>query len=448
MAAAVALESAGLAVTLLEARRILGGRAGSFEDTQTGEQLDNCQHVLLGCCTNLIEFYRKIGALNKIEFHRTIHFRDEKGRRHDLYGLRGWPAPVNLSVSMLGFNALSLAERVALSRAMLAMLTLGRSGRQKLMDISFGQWLDEHRQPESLVKRFYDPIIVSGLNEETRRSSAAHAIHIFQDAMLANSGGYVMGVPNCPLSELYSNIPVRDVRLGARVSGLRIESDRVTGVSLQGGETLPADAVVLATNYHGLSKWIPDGWLKLDGRFARLEELESVPILGVHLWFDRPVLLEPHAAFMSGPLQWVFRKDETGASLHGVISAARQWVGHDKDAMIRQFEEQIRHMLPQAREAKLLRSIVVVEKRATFSPLPGVDRLRPSQAPPPGGLSNLYLAGDFTQTGWPATMEGAVRSGWLVADAMLSQLAPDVKMSLLVNDLPVDWPARLLGLSG
>src|SRR5215216_1846144 len=128
MAAAVALAAAGIRVTLLEARRTLGGRAGSFEDPQTGEQLDNCQHVLLGCCTNLIDFYRRIGASAQIQFHRQIHFRDEAGRRHDLYGLQNTPAPLHLAPSLVKFSALSLADRWKLSEAMLHMAQLGRDG--------------------------------------------------------------------------------------------------------------------------------------------------------------------------------------------------------------------------------------------------------------------------------------------------------------------------------
>ena len=154
MAAAVALESAGFPVTLLESRDRLGGRAGSFTDPRTGEELDNCQHILMGCCTNLIDFYRRIGALDRIRFHNAVTFLDERGRRHGLSATRGFPAPLHLAGSMLGFTALSWGERLALSRAMLAMMRLGRDGREKLADVAFGDWLDEHRQPASLITRF------------------------------------------------------------------------------------------------------------------------------------------------------------------------------------------------------------------------------------------------------------------------------------------------------
>ena len=448
MAATVALESAGCDVTLLEARKTLGGRAGSFEDPETGETLDNCQHVLLGCCTNLLDFYRRINASHLIRFERAIHFRDAQGRRHDLAGTPGLPAPLHLGPALLNFNVLTLAERVELVRAMLAMMQLGREGRARLIDVPFGAWLDEHRQSPSLVRKLYDVVLVGALNEDTRRASAAHAIHVFQDSLLAHSAGYPIGIPNTTLGELYRTLPAGDVRTGTRVTGLEFAGDRVRGVRLLSGELLEADAIVLATNHPTVRRWIPESWLQRDIRFHGLDRFESVPILGVHLWFDRPVLAESHAALIEPPLQWIFRKDTTGRSLHGVISAARAFVDRPKDELLRQFERQVRATLPDARDATLERGVIVIEKRATFSPSPGVERLRPPQAPDANGISNLFLAGDYTQSGWPATMEGAVRSGYLAADAVLARthLARSRRGSFLVEDLRPQWPARLLGM--
>ena len=447
MAAAVALESVGIAVTLLESRRSLGGRAGSYEDPQTGEQLDNCQHVLLGCCTNLLDFYDRLNVRHLIRFERTIRFRDSAGRSHDLFGVPGLPAPTHLGLSFLTFGALTWAERIAYSHAMLAMLRLGKSGRKGLANVSFGQWLDEHRQPASLVQKMYEPVLVGALNEDCRRASAEFAIQVFQDAMLANSRGYVMGVPACPLGKLYEKIPCRDVRLGARVAEVRFAGNCAVGVLLQGGEELSADAVILATNYHAVQRWVPENLAATDARFAGLDRLQSVPILGVHFWFDQPAMKDSHAALITGPLQWLFRKDEEGRELHGVISAAREWMDIPKEQYWPRFEAQLKAVLPEARGAKLVRMVPVLEKRATYSPVPGVDSFRPEQAPPMGGIANLFLAGDYTKTGWPATMEGAVRSGYLAAQAVRRQLSPDMLgQSFVVPDLHVQWPARLLGL--
>lgn len=446
MAAAIALETAGAQVTLLESSRRLGGRASSFEDPQTGQILDNCQHVLLGCCTNLLDFYRRLGVSHLIRFERAIRFVDTDGAQYQLRAVRGLPAPLHLGPSFIRFSALSIGERAALSRAMAAMMRLGRASRAALIDAPFGQWLDEHRQPARLVSRLYDPILIGSLNEEPRRASAAYAIQVFQEALLSNAWGYVLGLPDCALAKLYERFPCRDVRLGARVAELVFTGAGIAGVELQSGECLAGDAIVLATNHHAARRWATPDVLEKDERFRGLDRLENVPILGAHLWFDRPVLAESHAAFLSGPLQWAFRKDPEGRVLHGVISAAREWLDVPRERALALFEAQIRASFPKARKARLLRGVIVVEKRATFSPAPGVERLRPAQAPPPGGVENLFLAGDYTRTGWPATMEGAVRSGYLAAEALLARLCPS-PATFLVPDLPRQWPAQLISFS-
>ena len=434
MSAAVALESAGLSVTLLESRRSLGGRAGSFDEPTTGEQLDNCQHVLLGCCTNLIDFYHRIGVSDRIHWESTIRFLDASGRPFSLSAIAGLPAPLHLSASLLRFGPLSWTEKVAATRAMLSMLTLGRSGRAALADISFGDWLDAHGQPPSLLAKLYDPVLVGSLNEQCRLASADYAIKVFQDALLMNRRGFPLGLPACPLQQLYERLPCRDVRLGVRVSDLQWTGGRVTGVRLMYGQILSANVVLLATNHHTVRRWLPEGML------PGLKQLQNVPILGAHLWFDRPIMTATHAALIQGPLQWIFRKDSTGRALHGVISAARDWIDVPKEHCLELFAAQVRALFPPARDAKLERGVIVIEKRATFSPLPGIDCLRPPQQTP---VPNLYLAGDYTQTGWPATMEGAVRSGYLAAEAICRRYRTK-NSNFLQPDLPLEWPARAL----
>ena len=442
MAAAVALESAGARVTLFEARRSLGGRAGSYVDPEVGDTLDNCQHVALGCCTNLLDFYRRLDALGQIRFEPATRFLDPDGREYALRATRGLPAPLHLGPGGLRFSLLTGRERVELARASLAMMRLGRAGRRALADVPFGEWLDAQRQSPGLVKKLYEPVLIGALNEDVRLASAEFAIQVFQDSLFAHAQGWRLGIPTGTLGDLYRTPPCRDVRLGTRIGGLAIEGVRVVGVRLPSGETIAADAVVLATNHHAVEKWLPDEWADRDERFRRLGELRSVPILGAQLWFDRPVMRHSHAALVEPPLQWIFRADAEGRVVKGVISAARAWVGRSREAMLAAFERQLVTTLPGARGARMTRGTVVIEKRATFAAVPGVDRLRPSQAPPPGGLAGLYLAGDYTQTGWPATMEGAVRSGYLAADAILGGHVP----SFVVADLPVQWPGRLLGL--
>lgn len=445
LAAALALESAGWNVTLIEARKTLGGRASSFNDPKTGQELDNCQHLLLGCCTNLRDLYRRLQSSHRIRWERTLHFRDA-AQHYDLSPVRNLPAPLHFAPPILGFSALSLRQRWSLVRSMSSMIRLGRQGREQLADLSFGDWLDRHPQRPGLIDRFYDPVLRGALNEEPRRASAKYAIQVFQDAILRNAAGYVLGLPSCPLSHLYQEAPCSDLRLGTRAAGLRFRNASVVGIELADGQVLTADAYVLAVNHHTVSKWIPSEQTELDSRFAGLASLQSVPILGAHLWFDRPVMAETHTVLLQGPLQWVFRKDRAGRELHGVISAARDWVNRPHEQSLAEFQHQIRRLLPTASNAVLERGLVIVEKRATFAPLPSVDRWRPPQAPPPGGIANLFLAGDYTRTDWPATMEGAVRSGYLAAEAIIrnrSQTNGNTPR-FLVPDIPPQWPWRLL----
>lgn len=432
MAAAVAMESAGVRVTLLESSRRLGGRAGSFQDPQTGELLDNCQHVLLGCCTNLINFYERIGAIDKIRFERTIRFATADGRRWGLFGLPGLPAPFHLGAAFAGFSLLTMSERIKVGQAMIEIVRLTDADFQNIMNVPFSAWLKENGQTDEIVRKLYDPIVVSGLNELTRPASAAYALKIFRDALLMNSSGFLFGLPICPLGELYSAFPIKDVRFGGRLAEFVFDGRRIKEVVTQDGQKLGADRFVLATNHHNLSQWMPG-----DSRLSGLDQIQSVPILGAHLWFDRPVLDVSHLALVDGPLQWLFRKDAAGRALHGVISAAREWVNIPREKCLEMFEAQIRATLPNAKAARLERGVVVMEKRATFSPLPGIDALRPSQAPDAGDIENLFLAGDYTKTGWPATMEGAVRSGYLAAEAVVSGSS-----KFVVPDLPAQWPAR------
>lgn len=444
MATAAALHSAGANVTLFEARRELGGRASSFQDAQTGELLDNCQHVLLGCCTNLLDLYRRMGVTEKIQWQRTVHYLDADGREFNLWAVGHLPAPLHLGLSMALFSALGVRDRMAMTRAMLAMLRMGPAGRQRLEGQAFGDWLGHFGQSDRLIQRFYDPVLISALNEDTRVVSAKYAIQVYQDAMLGHRNGYVVGLPGCPLEELYAGRPCPDVRLNSRVAEIIFNNGAACGVRLSGGEQIAADAVVLATNHHAISRWIPADLFALDRRFAGLDKLQTVPILGVHLWFDRPVMRQTHAALFEGPLQWLFRKDSQGRVLHGVISAARNWVDTPHPVAMEAFASQLNRLFSKY-GAVITRGRIVVEKRATFSPLPGSDDLRPMQSPPPGGIGNLYLAGDYTRTDWPATMEGAVRSGYLAAEAVMKNLQPDRPATrFLVPDLSPEWPARLL----
>lgn len=435
IAAALRLAEHGHAVTLIETRRRLGGRATSFEQRDADQTVDNCQHVLLGCCTNLVDLYERLGVDHLIEWHDRLHFIDKSGA-HDVLASDRLPAPLHLMRSLWRFGTLSRSEKFAISRAMASLWRTGRAGRIALADLTFADWLHEHDQPERAIERFWSVILISALNQTPARSSAAHAMQVFQDGFLAHRKAYVMGVSSVPLVHLYDAaveaIQRRggQVRLGESIDTIDSDDDHVTGVRLSDGSHIEADAYISALPFDRLDKVIDHALRGADDRLSTLGRFTVSPILGIHLWFSRQVTALPHLIFVDSPLQWAFNKgveEQTGHQyLHGVISAADDWVGQPAETIVEMALAELAKYIPEVGVgAELVRSRVIKEKRATFSPSPGVDAIRPDAA---GTVGNLFLAGDWCATGWPATMEGAVRSGYNAAGAVLGQ-------PMLIDDL-------------
>ncbi len=430
IAAAVRLAEAGVPVTVIETRQRLGGRATSFTDPTTGDTLDNCQHVLMRCCTHLLDLYRRLGVEDCIEWHNRFYFIPENGCV-DLMRADSLPAPMHLGRSLLGFKQFSLREKLAISRAMWAIM---RCDRLTVADESFAAWLSRHHQPQRVMEMFWAVVIVSACNEQLDRVSARYALQVFQDGFLRNRHAHEMGLPGAgvPLVKLYDpagNLIKNSggtIQLSCSAEAFEFDGQRVTGLRLADGQTLRADWFISAVPFDRLDKLTTPapGMRQADARLSRLDEITVSPIIGIHLYFDLPgVMTLPHAALTQSPLQWLFNKGPDpatgkGQHLHGVISAAREWVDRPAEDLARMAVTEITRLFPVAGKAKLLHHRVVKEKRATFAVTPGIDRLRP---PVTGTIGNLMLAGDWTDTGWPATMEGAVRSGYKAAGAVLGQ---------------------------
>ena len=436
IAAAVRLSQSGVRVTLLETSRRLGGRATSHNDPSTGQVVDNCQHVLLGCCTNLLDLYRRLGVADEIEWISDLHFFDKLGH-HDVLASNDLPAPLHLSLAMLRFGTLKLAEKVAIGRAMLAMMRMGRSGREKLGGVTFRSWLDAQGQPQGAIDKYWAVVVVSALNQHPDRCAANCAIQVFQDGFLAHRDAYKMGVASVPLRQLYDpaeriiEAAGGSVRFGTSVEKIHSDGERITGIDAD-GRRLEADVYVNAMPFDRLEKVVGAELRAADTRLAQLDRFHHSPILGIHLWFERPVLDLGHMIFVDSPLQWVFNKGHADAEqseqhLHAVISAADEYIDKPADEILAMVVRELAAYIPRVNGVKLARGRVIKEKRATFSPEPGLDAFRPAAS---GAVANLLLAGDWTATGWPATMEGAVRSGYTAAGAALEEVEP------LVADLP------------
>jgi zeta-carotene desaturase len=503
LAAACALSNAGFRVTLFEKRPFLGGRASSWEHPGTGEVVDNCQHVLFRVCTNLIEFYNRIGVADQIRWYDQMTF-IEPGGRTSVMKSSPLPAPLHTAPSFLKFSFLSAADKFAIARA-LAPLTLTA---QPDTGESFQHWLDQHGQTKNAVERFWRPILVSALSEELDLISISAAAQVVRESMKSPAARH-MGVPTVPLTDLYNRAgdyvrarggvlhfrePVEGfiadsahVQLQLRAAaGVEIAGSEkkegaplLAGVARSGNTTannidaspgvdpIAFDYLVLALPFDAL-----DCTLSQSPESAPLREqishFENSPITGIHLWFDRQITDLDHAVLLDRTIQWMFHKSRLqnrdlqnrgGAALKGrvspeekagasapegsyielVVSSSKSLIDKSKSEIVDLALAEVREFFPAARDANLVKSTVIKEVNATYSPRPGIDAHRPASATP---WSRVFLAGDWTATGWPATMEGAVRSGYLAAEAVAR--AAGLKDShFLSPDLPATGFMRL-----
>lgn len=423
LAAAAALAPRGFGVTILESRNRLGGRAGSFTDAATGQLIDTCQHVSMGCCTNLAHFCRTVGIAHLLQPQPCLHFMTPD-RRVSRFAADRWPAPLHLARSFLGAHYLSLTEKL---RIAWGLACLRRTDPAR--DPSFQEWLTRHAQTPRTVARFWGLVLTSALNETPDRIGLRYARKVFLDGFLRHRRGFEVEIPTVPLGRLYGaelqgwlESHGVHVLFNQGAKSLRMEGNRVRSVELRQGEPLHADWYVAAVPFDRLLDLLPAEVVDANPTFANLRRLETSPITSVHLWYDRPVMTWPHLVLVDCVGQWVFRRGVEGTEhyLQVVVSAARQFRGLGHEEIKRQVVEELSRLLPAAQPGALLRARVVVEHAATFSAVPGVDQWRPVQTSP---VENLLLAGDWTATGWPATMEGAVRSGYLAAEALLRKMA-------------------------
>jgi squalene-associated FAD-dependent desaturase len=439
LSSAIALAEAGWRVRLFEKRPHLGGRAASYS-LPDGTEIDNCQHITMGCCTNLADFYRRAGASGKIAYFDTITFADREGRTSRIR-LSSLPAPLHLAPSMLRLHGLGLGDKIGIARALAEIAR--RGGRPPdARGVTMLDWLLRRRQTAAAIDRFWRVVLVSALDEELERAEAQYGIDVFWKAFIANRAGFRVGVPNVPLGDLYAGC--RDslvsrggqIRTRAKIRRFRVEEGRVAALVLDDGTEEMADSYVTAVPHDALLEMLPDDLVDREPVFKGLKNLRFSPITGVHFWFDRQVMREPFLALVGLKSQWVFnrsmllagrevhepgRTDGNAAEgkqyLQVVISASYDLVPRARQEIIDMVSKELQLVLPATRTARVTKATVVKETAATFSPFPGVDEWRPSSGSP---IRQLFLAGDWTRTGWPATMEGAVRSGYLAAQAVLN----------------------------
>jgi squalene-associated FAD-dependent desaturase len=425
LATAVALADVGANVTLLERRPYIGGRAYSYDHPALGETIDS-QHVVLGCCSNILDLCGQAGMADTIRWYDELTFLEPGGRR-SLLRPGSLPAPAHQTMSFLRAPMLTLRDKAGIAAGLARFLR----GYPALDTESFASWLKRTKQTDRAIRHFWEPVVVGALNDGFERCSVKYAGKVFHESFLRSAQAGRLGIPAAPLSEFFA--PIAElarrkgvvIKLKAGVERLEQAPDKRWLVQA-GGEAYTASSVVFATDFRQTKNLLAGLNVPVSPETARDDEFDNfipAPITTIHLWYDRDVTGIDHAVLLDTRIQWMFAKSrirrwpaERGSYLELVISASWPELEMGREQILSSALQEIELFFPAVRSAKLLKSGVLKEARATFSVTPGLDKFRPRQST---AWPGLYLAGDWTATEWPSTMEGAVRSGRLAAGALM-----------------------------
>lgn len=453
-------------VTVLEGKRIVGGRAGSFTDPASGETVDYCQHVAMGCCTNLIGLLDRCGLGDQMHRYTELEFHHPEHRPSRFAASRFLPPPLHLAGAIGSLRYLSAVEKRGIKKALLRLL---RTPSDALAEQTAADWLLDQQQQPGAISRFWDVVLVSALGEKTDVVSMAAARKVFVDGFAAARGSSDVLVPKIALSALFGDRLRKQIgelgvtiATGAVVTKVDSTDPNQVVVETSDGRRFATDHLILAVPWHSVGALLSQTELSAEP----VPRFPSSPISGVHLWFDREIHDQPHAVLVGTLAQWLFRQpfrgeasqtsetlaresltDETspkrsdpaGHYYQVVISASAEQRGMPKEQLVERLLDELRDVFPRAKQAKLLHSRVVTDPHSVFSLSPEVERARP---PSRTALPWLHLAGDWIATGWPSTMEGAVISGRMaVASVSASERLDGVEIDA---GLPRGWLARWL----
>lgn len=424
LSAACALADAGRRVVVLEARGELGGRATAFRDRETGELVDNGQHVLFGCYHETFRFLRRIGAESNVRVQPSLEvaYLDRDGRRSVLK-CPHWPAPLHLLGGVFGWDALPLSEKFLVFRA--APGLAGSVSRLKETNATVADWLTWRGQRGRIREWLWEPLAIAALNEAPGEASAAPFVYVLSQMFSGARTNASIALPATPLHEMYA-APARryleqrggEVRVNA-LARIRVEQGRVAGIDVR-GEPVRAASVIAAVPWFGLEPLLTGDLAAMAETLAHAARMTSKPIVTVNLWYDRAVMDDEFVGLPGREMQWVFDKrrvfGESASHLSLVASGADALAARGTHDLVALAAREVADAIPGARGAHLVRGTVVREKRATFSVAPG-------QPPRPGvttQVAGLYLAGDWIETGLPATIESAAVAGHAAAQSVIS----------------------------
>ena len=423
LSTAVDLASRGISVLILEQRRHPGGRTYSFADEKTGSIIDNGQHLMMGCYHETRWLLRTIGSEHLAALQPNLHidFRSPLSGSSTLH-CPTLPAPLHLLAGLMKLHSLTLSDRLKLLRVGLEIHKHPEEIERFVTSRTVHQWLDSLGQSEANKKYLWDVIAVGSLNEDPRLASALLFYRVLRAAFLGERENSSFLIPRVGLTQLLNEPSVSyirskngDIQFQCSAEAFVHEHSHVKAVRCSDGVTRSAGAFVSAIPWFNISGLLPAE----EPASKAAEALEASPILSINLWFDRVVMDEPFLALLDSSVQWVFNKsngndskESSGQYLSLIVSGARELIDRNAEELVALALKDLAKVLPRIGLARLTHSVVLKEKRATFSPRPGIESLRPSCNT---SLRNLFLAGDWTNTGYPASIEGAVMSGRRVA---------------------------------
>jgi hydroxysqualene dehydroxylase len=432
LSAAVELSACGRTVLLLEQRPHCGGRTHSFLDAATGSSVDNGQHLMMGCYHATRRFLQLIGTDHLASLQPALRIDYVSPRQqYDHLACARVPAPFNLLSGLLGFTAVPFKDRAHMLRVAKELMTTSPQKELDLDQMTAEEWLRRLGQPELARKYLWDVITIGALNNRPKNVSALILFRVLRAAFLGKNDNACLFIPRVGLSELFVDPAVQfikahggAIRTGVDVERMIWEGAHVRSVRTSEGRELHARSFVSAIPWYSFEKILsvrydkPKHADRTHVKSRIRENFQSSPIISIHLWLDREITDLDFAALLETRIQWLFNKSalfytEKEAApgrqyLSLVMSGAEECIGLNKKQLIEIAMEDLRRVLPKAQDAKVLHALVIKEKRATFLPSPGLESLRPGART---AFDNLFLAGDWTATGLPATIEGAVKSG-------------------------------------
>ena len=430
--AAVSLADAGVRVTVLESRNSLGGRARSFTDPATGDLVDNGQHLFLGGYHRTLSFLDRLGTRDRIQFQQRLKVSFVRpGGKISTLDCPPAPAPLHLIGGLFGLQGIPLQDKLRLVRIWKSVRrTEGLSGTS-YRDETVDQWLARTGQGEESRRLFWDPLTIAALNELPKIASAAGLKQVLRTMMGEPWPNSRLGMATVGLSDLYGTQARRiieekggQVHLNRPVAGLEISEGQVRAVRLADGGRIEADSVISTVPPAGLLRLIPEDLPECAELARSLRQFSNSPILSVNLWLDRPVTEEFFVALIGCRFQWLFNKQAIlrlagiqAGYVSLIISAAYEHLDRPNEELIQMAMEDLRACFPKAAKVQVTRGQVVRERDATVSLTAENEKLRPGPVTP---LSNFFLAGDWTATGLPATIESAVLSGEKAASEVLA----------------------------